>query len=233
MSEWLKEHAWKACVGETLPRVRIPLSPPIKLFYSDDFAISPSPVATMLPRPRDCRGVPTVESRFQPLLDSGACTAASSSDRHAPPVPESPELARPASPNVNRTCGVACAARCSIVQRVAQRDERSPEPPPSVNGEPSSCIQDTSSREGVDGPEVQRRAARSMARIAVGRLSAMRPALSTPIVARTPGPCRSRCRSIRARPSRRAAVRLHLRATPGHTHESLLLSPPASNSSKS
>ena len=31
MSEWLKEHAWKACVGETLPRVRIPLSPPISL----------------------------------------------------------------------------------------------------------------------------------------------------------------------------------------------------------
>ena len=29
MSEWLKEHAWKACVGETLPWVRIPLSPPI------------------------------------------------------------------------------------------------------------------------------------------------------------------------------------------------------------
>ena len=23
MSEWLKEHAWKACVGETLPWVRI------------------------------------------------------------------------------------------------------------------------------------------------------------------------------------------------------------------
>ncbi len=31
MSEWLKEHAWKACVGETLPWVRIPLSPPITL----------------------------------------------------------------------------------------------------------------------------------------------------------------------------------------------------------
>ena len=30
MSEWLKEHAWKACVGETLPWVRIPLSPPNK-----------------------------------------------------------------------------------------------------------------------------------------------------------------------------------------------------------
>ena len=28
MSEWLKEHAWKACVGVTPPRVRIPLSPP-------------------------------------------------------------------------------------------------------------------------------------------------------------------------------------------------------------
>ena len=37
MSEWSIEHAWKACVGETLPRVRIPLSPPIKLFY--DFTI--------------------------------------------------------------------------------------------------------------------------------------------------------------------------------------------------
>src|SRR5689334_3663163 len=31
MSEWFKEHAWKACVGETLPRVRIPLSPPTSL----------------------------------------------------------------------------------------------------------------------------------------------------------------------------------------------------------
>ena len=29
VTEWLKVHAWKACVGETLPRVRIPLSPPI------------------------------------------------------------------------------------------------------------------------------------------------------------------------------------------------------------
>ena len=28
MSEWLKEHAWKACVRETVPRVRIPFSPP-------------------------------------------------------------------------------------------------------------------------------------------------------------------------------------------------------------
>jgi hypothetical protein len=49
MSEWLKEHAWKACVGETLPRVRIPLSPPIKLFYGLDFAASPDPVSNMSP----------------------------------------------------------------------------------------------------------------------------------------------------------------------------------------
>ena len=28
MAEWLKAHAWKACLGETLTRVRIPVSPP-------------------------------------------------------------------------------------------------------------------------------------------------------------------------------------------------------------
>jgi hypothetical protein len=31
MAEWLKAHAWKACLGETLTWVRIPLSPPV--FY--------------------------------------------------------------------------------------------------------------------------------------------------------------------------------------------------------
>src|SRR5438132_5325115 len=30
MAEWLKAHAWKACIGETLSRVRIPLSPPLQ-----------------------------------------------------------------------------------------------------------------------------------------------------------------------------------------------------------
>jgi hypothetical protein len=29
MSEWLKEHAWKVCIRETVSRVRIPLSPQI------------------------------------------------------------------------------------------------------------------------------------------------------------------------------------------------------------
>ena len=28
MAEWLKAHAWKACIGATLSRVRIPLPPP-------------------------------------------------------------------------------------------------------------------------------------------------------------------------------------------------------------
>ena len=28
MAEWFKAHAWKACKGVTLSRVRIPLSPP-------------------------------------------------------------------------------------------------------------------------------------------------------------------------------------------------------------
>jgi hypothetical protein len=31
MAEWLKAHAWKACLGETLTWVRIPLSPPTPL----------------------------------------------------------------------------------------------------------------------------------------------------------------------------------------------------------
>src|ERR1700694_2836640 len=30
MAEWLKAHAWKACVRETVPWVRIPLSPPLQ-----------------------------------------------------------------------------------------------------------------------------------------------------------------------------------------------------------
>ena len=35
MSEWPKEHAWKACTGVTLSRVRIPPSPPL-------FSITPN-----------------------------------------------------------------------------------------------------------------------------------------------------------------------------------------------
>src|SRR5437660_616888 len=39
MAEWLKAHAWKACLGETLTWVRIPLSPPEFLdFNASDIA---------------------------------------------------------------------------------------------------------------------------------------------------------------------------------------------------
>ena len=31
MSERSKEHAWKACIGETLSGVQIPFSPPVKI----------------------------------------------------------------------------------------------------------------------------------------------------------------------------------------------------------
>ena len=33
MAEWLKAHAWKACLGETLTWVRIPPSPPYSLLH--------------------------------------------------------------------------------------------------------------------------------------------------------------------------------------------------------
>ena len=40
MAEWFKAHAWKACVGETLPRVRIPLSPPVSYLFSMIYGLS-------------------------------------------------------------------------------------------------------------------------------------------------------------------------------------------------
>lgn len=38
MSEWLKEHAWRACERETAPRVRIPASPPTIRYVMDERA---------------------------------------------------------------------------------------------------------------------------------------------------------------------------------------------------
>ena len=40
MSEWSIEHAWKACVRETVPWVRIPLSPPVLTHSHEDLQIS-------------------------------------------------------------------------------------------------------------------------------------------------------------------------------------------------
>ena len=37
MAEWFKAHAWKACLGETLSWVRIPLSPPFLYLFFKNF----------------------------------------------------------------------------------------------------------------------------------------------------------------------------------------------------
>jgi hypothetical protein len=39
MAEWLKAHAWKACLGETLTWVRIPLSPPDFMAFRSEMAV--------------------------------------------------------------------------------------------------------------------------------------------------------------------------------------------------
>src|SRR5262245_21945770 len=43
MAEWLKAHAWKACIRESVSWVRIPLSPPAF------FAYAPAPAGNRLP----------------------------------------------------------------------------------------------------------------------------------------------------------------------------------------
>ena len=40
MTERLKVHAWKACVLERVPRVRIPLSPPLFLISFNSFLVN-------------------------------------------------------------------------------------------------------------------------------------------------------------------------------------------------
>ncbi len=42
MAEWLKAHAWKACLGETLTWVRIPLSPPLLLLSGTCKSVIPT-----------------------------------------------------------------------------------------------------------------------------------------------------------------------------------------------
>ncbi len=38
VAEWLKAHAWKACLGASLTRVRIPLCPPPALDFCPSFS---------------------------------------------------------------------------------------------------------------------------------------------------------------------------------------------------
>ena len=42
MAEWLKAHAWKACIRETVSGVRIPLSPPFDSAGGSLFVLSPA-----------------------------------------------------------------------------------------------------------------------------------------------------------------------------------------------
>ena len=35
VAEWLKAHAWKVCIRETVSRVRIPLPPPVTIVFND------------------------------------------------------------------------------------------------------------------------------------------------------------------------------------------------------
>ena len=39
MAEWLKAQHWKCCLKVALTRVRIPLSPKIKILFKVDYAI--------------------------------------------------------------------------------------------------------------------------------------------------------------------------------------------------
>ena len=58
MAEWSNAHAWKACVVATLPRVRIPLSPPHVIFWQ----FSPSLLALGL---SSCGSSATILFRFK------------------------------------------------------------------------------------------------------------------------------------------------------------------------
>src|ERR1700687_184271 len=71
MAEWLKAHAWKACVRETVPWVRIPLSPPSNLDSAEVLQIQ-----AFLEPPDFDGGAPrwstTVEHRGYPILPSAS-----------------------------------------------------------------------------------------------------------------------------------------------------------------
>src|SRR4030095_15991892 len=69
MSEWLKEHAWKACLGETPTWVRIPLSPPKRPGASrsrpdrTENIVGLEPCATPSRQPRQARKGATVHGQ--------------------------------------------------------------------------------------------------------------------------------------------------------------------------
>src|SRR5947207_3291768 len=60
MAEWLKAHAWKACIGETLSRVRIPVSPPDFRAKLSSLAVSPRTSKLNWPQLYLCVGLTTL-----------------------------------------------------------------------------------------------------------------------------------------------------------------------------
>ena len=78
MAEWLKAHAWKACLGETLTWVRIPLSPPVfppnkccvRVFLQDEAEwiarVPPVPKIKIMVPPT----MPLTEDEYTRLLDT-------------------------------------------------------------------------------------------------------------------------------------------------------------------
>ena len=76
MAEWLKAHAWKACLRETVTRVRIPLPPPmalcnlLKLLCLLSVIYAFSPTHLMLPSVA-MRALMTIEAFVGNGVDTG------------------------------------------------------------------------------------------------------------------------------------------------------------------
>ncbi len=68
MAEWLKAHAWKACLGETLTWVRIPLSPPF--FFPHKHSVLRSTLYFVLASlSKDANGTIAEEGPLGPLTE--------------------------------------------------------------------------------------------------------------------------------------------------------------------
>ena len=83
MTEWLKVHAWKACVRVTVPWVRIPLSPPFRI---ESKLAGLEPCALLSREPRQARKGATVSGSPQvPQVHLGPITDGAGLARPAPP----------------------------------------------------------------------------------------------------------------------------------------------------
>ena len=76
MSEWLKEHAWKACVGETLPWVRIPLSPPTSLRWRREPVPGFARLASLIATPHESDSLREMKTSTAVAIVTGPKSAA-------------------------------------------------------------------------------------------------------------------------------------------------------------